>query len=104
MVLAQALVQPPGADSDTAYTNSEIHDTLLPAAHNRLSEITRFVSIVQYEHTSALLLVLLVALSYFKSKTICSITPLQYALHRRITFQIRFITFKMIEVPKYLID
>src|SRR5436853_3591376 len=84
MALAQALVQP-GADPDRAYTNSEIHDTLLPAAHNRLSELNRFVSIVQYEHTSALLPVQLVASSYFDSKTIRLIIPLQYVLHRRIT-------------------
>src|SRR4051794_33423226 len=84
-MLDQALVQPGGVDPGTAYTNSERHDTSQPAVHNRVSEINRFVSIVQYEHTSALLPVQLVALSYFDSKTICLITPLQYVLHRRLT-------------------
>ena len=70
---------------DTAYTSNETHDTSQPAAHNKLSGITRFVSIVQYEHTSALLPVLLVASAYFMSKTIHLITPLQYVLHRRLT-------------------
>src|SRR4051812_46633009 len=79
------LVQPAGADSDTTYTNSEIRDTSHTAAHNRVSEINRFVSIVQYEHTSALLPVHLVASPYFNSKTIHLSTPLQYVLHRRFT-------------------
>ena len=86
MALREAFVQSAGVDPGTAYTNSETHDTLHPAAHNRLSEINRFVSIVQYEHTSALLPVQLVPSSYFDSKTNCLITPLQYVLHRRITF------------------
>src|SRR5438874_7024084 len=78
-------VQSAGVDPDTAYTSSETHDTSQPAAHNKLSGITRFVSIVQYEHTSALLPVQLVASTYFESKTIHLNTPLQYVLHRRLT-------------------
>ena len=46
---------------DTPYTSNETHDTLQPAAHNRLSEINHFLSIAQYERTSALLPLLPVA-------------------------------------------
>jgi hypothetical protein len=67
-------------DPDRTYTNSEIHNSSRPAAHNKVSELNRFVSIVQYEHTPALLpVVLLVALSYFEqnypphhTQTICT--------------------------------
>src|SRR5689334_13354869 len=76
----------PDVDPGTAYTSNETHDTSPPAVHNRASEITRFVSIVQYEHTSALLHVLLVASSNFDSKTIRLITPLQYVLHHGLTY------------------
>src|SRR4051794_25300025 len=86
MALREAVVvQPAGVDPDKPYTNSETHDTSPPAAHNRVSEITRFLSIVQYVHTSALLPVQPVASFNFNSKTIPLITPLQYVLHRWLT-------------------
>ena len=73
---------------DTPYTSNETHDTSGGAAHNRLSEINHFLSIAQYNMSVHLLFYpfYLLHLFYFDSKTIRLNTPLQYVLHRRLSY------------------